>query len=142
MTATEKTTIKVETSIKAPLEKVWKLWTSPEHIMQWNQAADDWHTPRAQNDLKAGGSFLYRMEAKDGSFGFDFAGVYNDIKTNEYIEYTLEDGRKVKVAFKADGNETRVIETFEAEQTHSIEMQREGWQAILESFKKYAEKVM
>jgi uncharacterized protein YndB with AHSA1/START domain len=141
-TTSATTTIKVAAAIKAPVEKVWELWTDPEHIKQWNQASDDWHTPRAQNDLRAGGSFVCRMEAKDGSFGFDFGGVYDQVKTNEYIEYTLEDGRKVKVDFKEEGNETLVIETFEAEQTNSEEMQRKGWQSILENFKKYAETVI
>lgn len=139
MITSEKTQITVETTVKAPVEKAWKLWTAPEHITHWNNASDDWFTPRAENDLRAGGKFLYRMEAKDGSFGFDFAGVYDEVKTNELIAYTLGDGRKVKITFTGNDAQTKVVETFEAESTHSIEMQRGGWQAILDNFKKYTE---
>lgn len=139
MTSAEKTKIKVETTIQAPAEKVWELWTGPRHITQWNHASDDWHTPRAQNEVKEGGRFVYRMEAKDGSFGFDFGGTYDEVRPNEYMEYTLDDGRKVEVAFENTGAGTRVVETFEAEQTNSEDLQRQGWQAILNSFKRYAE---
>ena len=139
MTTTEKTQITVETTVKAPVEKAWKIWTAPEYITQWNSASDDWITPRAESDLRAGGKFVYRMEAKDGSFGFDFGGVYDEIKTNELLTYTLGDGRKVKVTFTGNETETKVTETFEAESTHPVEMQRDGWQAILDNFKKYAE---
>ncbi len=134
-----KPTITVETTVQAPVEKTWQVWTLPEHIMQWNQASDDWHTPRAENDLRAGGRFLSRMEARDGSMGFDFTGSYNEVRPHEYIEYTMDDGRKVKVHFMAEGNSTRVVETFEAEQEHSEDMQRSGWQAILNNFKQHAE---
>ena len=139
MESTKTTTIKVEATINAPIEKVWKLWTLPEHITKWNNASDDWHTPHAENDLRTGGKFLSRMEAKDGSFGFDFNGVYDKIITNQLIVYTLEDGRKVKIDFSANGKEMRVIETFEPENENSHELQRSGWQAILNNFKKYAE---
>ena len=139
METTSTTTITVECSVKAPVEKVWKFWTAPEHITKWSNASDDWHTPFAENDLRAGGKFLSRMEAKDGSFGFDFGGVYDDVKTNELIKYTIGDGRKVSVNFTSNGNETKVVETFEAENTNSIEMQRGGWQSILDNFKKYVE---
>ena len=139
METTNKTTITVQSIVKAPVEKVWKCWTSPEHITQWNNASEDWHTPRAENDLRAGGKFLSRMEAKDGSFGFDFGGEYNEVKTNELIEYTLGAGRKVIINFTGNGNETSVAETFEAENTHSIELQRTGWQSILDNFKKHVE---
>lgn len=139
METQDKKTITVEKSINAPVEKVWALWTEPEHIKNWNNASDDWHTPHAENDLRPGGKFSARMEAKDGSFGFDFGGVYDDVKENKYIEYTLGDGRKVSVSFSAKEGETKVSETFEAENTHSIEMQRGGWQAILDNFKKYVE---
>jgi uncharacterized protein YndB with AHSA1/START domain len=139
METTSTTKITVETTVKAPVEKVWKFWTLPEHITKWNAASDDWHTPFAENDVRVGGQFKSRMEAKDGSFGFDFGGTYDDVKTNELIEYTLGDGRKVTVHFKANGNETKVTETFDAEGTHSIEMQRSGWQAILDNFKRYTE---
>ena len=131
--------ITIESTIKAPVEKVWEFWTKPEHIKQWNNASDDWHTPHAENDLRPGGKFLSRMEAKDGSFGFDFGGVYDVVKENEYIEYTLGDERKVKITFTGNGNETTVVVVFEAENTNSAEMQKGGWQAILNNFKKYTE---
>ena len=132
--------ITIEATINAPIEKVWKLWTTPEDIMQWNNASDDWHTPAATNDLRDGGKFTSTMAAKDGSFSFDFEGVYDKVITNEHIAYTIADGRKVTIAFERNGNETKVTETFEAENTHSLEMQQSGWQAILNNFKKYAEK--
>ena len=134
-----KNTITIETTVKAPVEKVWKTWTSPEDIIKWNNASDDWHTTKSENDLRAGGKFLARMEAKDGSAGFDFGGIYDEVKTNELIEYTIGDGRKVKVIFSANGDQTKVTETFETENMHSSEMQRTGWQAILDNFKKYTE---
>ena len=139
MTTQDKTVITVESTINAPVEKVWEYWTKPEHITQWNNASDDWHTPRAENDLRVGGSFAARMEAKDRSFGFDFGGIYDAVTTNEYIEYTLGDGRKVTITFTADGNKTKLVESFEAESTNSIEMQQGGWQNILDNFKKYTE---
>ncbi len=132
-------TITVENTVKAPVEKVWQFWTLPEHITKWSNASNDWHTPFAENDLKVGGKFMSRMEAKDGSFGFDFGGVYDEVKTNKMIAYTIGDGRKVKISFSTNGDETKIVETFEAENTNSIEMQRGGWQAILDNFKKYAE---
>jgi uncharacterized protein YndB with AHSA1/START domain len=133
------TKITVQTIVNAPVEKVWKLWSDPQHITKWNNASDDWHTPRAENDLRTGGKFLSRMEARDGSFGFDFVGVYDDVKPNEHIAYTMGDGRKVDIQFISNGNETKVIETFETENTHSEEMQRSGWQSIMDNFKKYVE---
>ncbi|MBA2561636.1 MAG: SRPBCC domain-containing protein [Chitinophagaceae bacterium] len=139
METQNKTIITVENSINAPVEKVWQYWTQPEHITKWNNASDDWHTPRAENDLRVGGSFVSRMEAKDGSVGFDFGGVYDQVRNNEYIEYTLGDGRKVKITFSGQGNITEVVENFETESTNSIEMQKGGWQAILDNFKKYTE---
>src|SRR6185295_11618551 len=117
-------TITVESTVKAPVEKVWKFWTEPTHIKNWNNASDDWHTPSAENDLRVGGKFSARMEAKDGSFGFDFGGVYDEVKLHQVIAYTLGDGRKVNVKFAASGNETKVTETFEAEGTNSLEMQQ------------------
>ena len=132
-------TITVENTVKAPVEKGWQFWTSPEHITKWNSPSDDWHTPFAENDLRTGGKFLSRMEARDGSFGFDFGGVYDQVRVNETIDYTIGDGRKVKITFSSKGNETKVIETFDAENEHSIEMQRGGWQAILDNFKSYTE---
>ena len=139
MATQNKTTITVENTINAPVEKVWEYWTKPEHITQWSNASDAWHTPRAENDLRTGGSFTSRMEAKDGSMGFDFGGVYDEVKPNEYIEYTLGDGRKVKISFVANGNQTKITESFEAENTNPVEMQQGGWQAILDNFKKYTE---
>ncbi|TAL40208.1 MAG: polyketide cyclase [Chitinophagaceae bacterium] len=139
METQEKIIITVENIINAPVEKVWECWTKPEHITQWNNASDDWHTPWAKNDLREGGSFVSRMEAKDGSMGFDFGGVYDAVRTNEYIEYTIGDGRKVKVTFTAQGKTTKVVESFEAENMNSIELQRGGWQAILDNFKKHTE---
>lgn len=139
METKEKTKIEIQTTINAPVDKVWKHWTEPESIMKWNNASDDWHTTRAENDLRKGGRFSSRMEAKDGSFGFDFTGEYDDVKTNELISYTMEDGRKVKITFTPNGNETKVVETFDAENENPVEMQRGGWQAILDNFKKYVE---
>lgn len=136
---TVKPVITVQADVNAPADKVWDLWTTPEHIMQWNNATDDWHTPKASNDLREGGSFSSTMAAKDGSFSFDFEGVYTTVKKNELIEYTLGDGRKVKVLFKDNGKTTTVTERFEAEGQHSLDMQHSGWQAILDNFKKYTE---
>ena len=135
----ENTAITVQTSIAAPVEKVWECWTVPEHIINWNNASDDWHTTRAENDLRVGGKFLSRMEAKDGSMGFDFEGVYEKVNTNETIVYVLGDGRKVRIDFSENGNGTQIIETFDTENVHSEEQQRTGWQNILENFKRYTE---
>ena len=139
MKSPEKTKITVRAKVIAPVEKVWKLWTDPEHIIQWNNASSDWHTPKAENDLRAGGRFLSRMEAKDGSTGFDFSGKYSKVEHNRLIEYTMDDGRDVRVSFVSAGNETVVTETFEAEQTNTIELQQTGWQAILDNFKEHVE---
>jgi len=131
--------ITVEAVVNAPIEKTWKFWTEPEHIKRWNSASDDWHTPAASNDLKAGGTFKVRMEAKDQSSGFDFEGIYSEVKKNEFIAYTMGDGRKVKVSFTPMGEQTKIVETFEPENENSLELQRTGWQAILNNFKKYTE---
>lgn len=135
----EKTFISVQTKVNAPVETVWKIWTNPDDIIKWNNASDDWHTPKASNDLKTGGSFNFRMEAKDGSMGFDFDGIYDNVKSYKQIEYTMSDGRKVSVSFVSEGDKTIIVETFEAEDIHSIELQQTGWQAILDNFKKYTE---
>jgi uncharacterized protein YndB with AHSA1/START domain len=136
----EKKKITVQAVINAPAGQVWKLYTEPEHVMKWNNASNDWHTPRAENDLKVGGKFLYRMEAKDGSSGFDFDGTYEQVIANELIVYSISDGRKVEVTFTKDDNaRTKMATTFEAESTNPIEMQRDGWQAILKNFKIYVE---
>ena len=137
----ELTKITVQTLINAPIEKVWKCFTSPEHITQWNFAADTWHSPKAENDLRVGGKFNYRMEAKDGSFGFDFWGTYSAIVLNQRINYTMGDDRKAEITFVAKGNQTEVIETFEAETENPVELQQGGWQAILNNFKKHAETI-
>jgi len=139
METTNTANITVETIVNAPVEKVWAYFTQPQHVKNWNNASDDWHTPRAENDLRVGGNFVYRMEAKDGSFGFDFGGTYDVVKENEYLEYTIGDGRKVKMSFISQGASTKVLENFEAETTNSIDLQRTGWQAILDNFKKYTE---
>jgi uncharacterized protein YndB with AHSA1/START domain len=131
--------ITVKTSLKSPVEKVWEFWNDPQHITKWNNASDDWHSPKAEQDLRPGGRFLVRMEAKDGSFGFDFEGVYDQVEPHRKITYTMGDGRKVKILFEQEGNTTKVTETFEAESENSLEMQQEGWQAILDNFKKYTE---
>jgi uncharacterized protein YndB with AHSA1/START domain len=135
------TRVTIETTVNAPVEKVWKAWTDPDHITKWNFASDDWHSPWAKSDLREGGNFSARMEAKDGSMGFDFGGVFNVIKTNEYIETTLGDGRKVETTFISQDNQTKVVEIFEAENIHPVEFQKAGWQAILDNFKKYAESI-
>jgi uncharacterized protein YndB with AHSA1/START domain len=134
-----RTVLTVMSDVNAPLRKVWDYWTKPEHIVKWNNASDDWHTPHAENDLRVGGHFKARMEAKDGSMGFDFGGSYDVVEDQHYIEYTLGDGRKVRITFTAEGDKTNVVESFEAEDQHSIELQQNGWQAIMDNFKKYTE---
>lgn len=131
--------ITVSTSVNAHAGKVWELWNGPEHIIKWNTATDTWHTPTATNDLQKGGKLTARMEAKDGSMGFDFEGIYDEIVPNKLIKYTIADGREVSVSFSSEGNVTNIIETFEAEGTNPLEIQKNGWQAILDNFKKYAE---
>jgi uncharacterized protein YndB with AHSA1/START domain len=135
----EATKITVQATVNVPVEKVWKIWNDPKDIVVWATASPDWHTTRSENDLKNGGTFLSRMEAKDGSFGFDFGGTYDEVRTNELIRYTMGDGRKVSVTFKQEGNSTVITEVFDAENQNPIEMQQGGWQAILDNFKKYAE---
>ena len=130
--------ISVETRIAASVEKVWRAYTTPDDIKQWNAASDDWHTTESTVDLRVGGAFSSRMEAKDGSFGFDFAGTYTKIVPEKLIEFGFGD-RTCTVAFLADAGEVTVRVTFEAEKEHSVEMQRGGWQAILNNFKKYVE---
>lgn len=138
--STQNPVITIEATVKVPVAKVWKLWNEPEHVRQWNNASPDWHTPKAENDVRPGGKFSYRMEAKDGSFGFDFGGVYDAVQPNELIEYTMGDGRKVKNSFEdQEGGKTHIVVKFEAESQNPVEMQKGGWQAILDNFKKYAE---
>lgn len=139
MESASKTEITVESLVKAPIEKVWQCWTKPEHITKWNFASDDWHAPKADNDLRAGGKFSVRMEAKDGSFGFDFWGIYDEVVINKLLSYTMGDGRKATVVFENKGGETLVKTIFEAESENPVDMQRDGWQAISNNFKNYVE---
>jgi len=139
METSEKTAITIEAIVNAPVEKVWTYWSEPKHITQWCQASDDWHAPYAENDLRTDGKFKTTMAAKDGSVSFDFEGVYTNVQLHKVIEYSMPDGRKVKILFSGNGNETKVTETFDPEDTNPIEMQRGGWQAILDNFKKYTE---
>ncbi len=139
METANKNTITVEATVNAPIEKVWECWTNPEHITQWAFASDDWHAPYADNDPQTGGKFKTTMAAKDGSFSFDFEGVYSKVIENSYIEYGLGDGREVKITFESLGDTTKVTESFDPETINPIEMQRGGWQAILNNFKKHTE---
>ena len=131
--------ITIKASIDAGLVKAWQFYTLPEHIKHWNQASPDWHTTHVTNDMRMGGRFLWRMEAKDGSFGFDFCGTYTEVVLNQRIGYTLDDARKVTIEFAGNANDMYIILTFEPETENPIELQRNGWQAILDSFKHYAE---
>jgi len=131
--------ITVSVTIHAPLLKIWDYWNQPAHITNWCFASDDWHSPSAENDLQVGGSFTTRMEAKDGSFGFDFGGVYDEVIPNQLVSYAMADGRTVRIQFLSSGNETHVSETFDRESENPVEMQRGGWQAIRDNFKKYVE---
>lgn len=139
MESSSKTIITVEASINAPIERVWKHWTTPSDIVKWNNASDDWHTTKASNDLRVGGTFSSRMEAKDGSMGFDFEGVYTSVIPHNIIEYKMSDGRKVKLVFTDSVDTVEITESFEAESIHPPELQQEGWQAILNNFKSYTE---
>ena len=132
--------IKIDITILSPVQKVWDLFIEPQHIMKWNFAHESWHCPKAENDFQVGGKLKTRMEAKDGSFGFDLVGIYDEIIPLEKIKYHLEDGRKVEVIFnKIDADTTQIIEIFDSEIQNSREMQREGWYAILNNFHKYVE---
>ncbi len=131
--------ISISTTVNAPIETVWNAWTSPEHITNWNFASDEWHCPTATNDLRVGGTFSSRMEAKDGSMGFDFEGTYTQVEHHKLIAYKLADDRTVRIEFTTDGSSTTVTEYFDTEDTHTAEQQRDGWQAILDNFKTYTE---
>lgn len=133
--------ITVAVVVNAPVEKVWQCWTRPEHITQWCFASDDWCAPAATNDVRVGGVFTTRMEAKDGSTGFDFGGTYTTVVPEKILEYTMngDDARKVSIQFSQEGENCKVTETFEAESENPLEMQRSGWQSILDNFKKYTE---
>ena len=130
--------ITVETIVAAPVERVWRAYTTPEDIKRWNAASDDWHTTSAQVDLREGGAFSSRMEAKDGSMGFDFAGTYTKIVEHERIDYSFGD-RTAQVEFAETPKGVKVRVTFDSESTHSVEQQRQGWQAILDSFRRHVE---
>ncbi len=132
--------ITVETTVSADKNKVWEYYTNPDHITKWNFAVDDWQCPRAENDLRVGGKYAARMEAKDGSFGFDFEAIYDEVVDKKKLSYTMGDGRKSTTRFDESNGATKVTTTFDAENQHDPEMQRGGWQAILDNFKKYAEK--
>ncbi|HCM76929.1 MAG TPA: polyketide cyclase [Cytophagales bacterium] len=132
--------ITIEATIDAPVEKVWQFWNDPQHITQWNAASDDWHCPHSTVELKVGGKFSSTMAAKDGSMSFDFGGIYTAIEKHQLIEQKLEDERKVKIQFLSQNGKTKVIETFDAEGENTIEMQKNGWQAILDNFRRHVEK--
>jgi uncharacterized protein YndB with AHSA1/START domain len=134
-----KNPITIQTTVNAPIEKVWGCWTGPEHISGWAFATDEWEARNPENDLRVGGKFKTTMAAKDGSQSFDFSGGYTAIKDNELIEYTMDDDRKVRVEFSEDSDGVKIVESFEPEKENSEEMQRQGWQAILNNFKKYVE---
>src|SRR5690554_3540177 len=133
------TRITVEGTINAPVEKVWKVWNTPTDIMQWNAADPSWHTPSSENDLRVGGRFRNRMEARDGNFGFDFEGVYDKLEVYKEITYTMGDGRKATTLFKEQDGKTHIETTFDAETENSLEKQKQGWQAIMDNFVKYVE---
>ncbi|AFM11577.1 SRPBCC family protein [Turneriella parva] len=135
----DKTIITIEVQVAAPVQKVWDYYNKPQHITQWNFAHESWQCPSAENDLRAGGKLKSRMEAKDGSFGFDFEATYDEVIDHKRIVYTIADGRKVETDFAEVGGKTRIVTVFEAESENPVEMQKGGWQAILDNFKKYTE---
>lgn len=139
METTKRKIINIKVAIKAAHEQVWEMWSAPQHIIQWNNASNDWHTTKAENDLKAGGHFMSRMEAKDGSSGFDLTGKYDKVEYLKEIAYTMDDGRRVEAKFNQNGDSTEVFESFEAEDTNLPELQESGWQTILNNFKLYVE---
>lgn len=141
METQQATKVTIETTVNAPLAKVWETWNGPAHIMQWNSASPDWHCPKAETDLRTGGTFSSRMEARDGSMGFDFGGVYDEVRNGEYIAYTMGDGRKVQVSFTSKGDSTHISQTFEAENMHPVDFQKAGWQSIMDNHKKYTESI-
>lgn len=133
--------IKIETTINKNIKNVWDLYTKPEHIVKWNAASEDWHTTKAENDLRTGGTFNSRMEAKDKSEGFDFTGTYTNVIPFEKIQYKMEDNREVEINFQSiDQEQTHITIEFDPENENSLELQQQGWQAILDNFKRYVEK--
>ena len=133
------TRITVEAATHVPVAKVWKAWNTPGDIMQWNTADPSWHSPSSENDLTVGGKFKHRMEAKDGSFGFDFEGTYDKVELHQEITYTMGDGRKATTLFEEQNGKTTIATTFDAETENDPEFQKQGWQAILNNFVKYIE---
>ncbi len=133
------TKITVQATIAADRKKVWNYYTQPEHITQWNAASDDWHCPSAENDLRVGGKYKARMEAKDGSWGFDFEAVYSEVSPEKSFTYTMPDGRVVDVLLGDTDSGAHITVTFDAENEHPLDMQQQGWQAILDNFKRYVE---
>lgn len=133
------TRITVEATVNAPVAKVWKTWNTPGDIMQWNTADPSWHCPGSENDLRVGGKFKHRMEAKDGSFGFDFEGTYDKVELHKEITYTMGDGRKATTLFTGQNGKTHIATTFDAETENDPEFQKQGWQAIMNNFVKYVE---
>jgi uncharacterized protein YndB with AHSA1/START domain len=131
--------IRINAIVDAPIEKVWEYWTKPEHIVNWNFAGDEWCCPSAANDLKVGGIYTSRMEAKDGSFGFDFKVVYNEVSEYKFISYTMEDGRQAETTFKVSEDGVEMTTLFDAESENSRELQQQGWQSILNNFKNYTQ---
>jgi uncharacterized protein YndB with AHSA1/START domain len=131
--------ITIETTVNAPMEKVWQLFNEPEHIVQWATASDDWHTTKASNDVRVGGTFSYRMEAKDGSQGFDLTSIYSEVVPDTLLAYTMADGRNVRTVFTEGADGVHIAQTFDPETENPVEMQRAGWQTILDNFKAYAE---
>lgn len=134
-----KTMITVTATVNVTIDTVWDSWTNPAHIVNWNNASDDWHTPKASNDLRKDGRFTFTMAAKDGSFSFDFGGTYTSVEPKQKISYIMDDGRVATILFEQNGGSVSITETFQAEHIHSLEMQEAGWQAILNNFKKYTE---
>lgn len=131
--------ITVEATVNAPVAQVWKIWNTPSDIMQWNAADPSWHSPSSENDLRVGGKFSHRMEAKDGSFGFDFEGIYDKVELHKEITYTMPDGRKATTFFVEQGGKTHIKTVFDAETENNPEFQKQGWQAILSNFANYVE---
>jgi len=138
MNKKEQAFLNAETEVNATIDKVWALWNEPEHIIRWNSFSDDWHTPKAENDLRTGGSFLYVMSMKNGSFSFNFQGIYDNVQSLQLIAYTLDDGRQANVSFTGS-NPVKIIESFEPDKNEPNDMQKEYCQAVLNSFKKYVE---
>ena len=131
--------ITIQTTVNADIDSVWAAWTTPDDINQWNAASDDWHNPRSSKDLRPGGRFSYRMEARDGSFGFDFEGTFTQVVSQKLIEYVLGDDRSVTIRFEPTETGVQVVETFQAEDVNAAELQKQGWQSILNHFAAYVE---